>query len=171
MVNHNTSADMAETGGLDALALALDHENSALLELEYRLNGLRLALIDGNPEFVQRAANDADGAATAAAALGEPREVVLRQVVTELGLDPTTMISTIPEVAPEGHRELLGRLLRELLDRTRAIRTQRDAISSLADNGQRSLSRIVDLNTTPPTGSSVDLTSEGSGGNLFVGEF
>lgn len=162
---------MADTGGLDALALALDHENSALLELEYRLNGLRLSLIDGNPEFVQRAASDADGAATAAAALGGPRETALRRVVAELGLDGATTLATIPAVAPDSHRELLTRLLRELVDRTRAIRTQRDAISALADNGQRTLSRIVDLNTGSTMGSPVDLTSEASKGNLFVGEF
>ncbi len=166
-MNHNKSAETAATGGLDALALALDQENSALLELEYRLNGLRLALIDGNPEFVQRAADDAGRAATAAAALGGPREAALRQTVTDLGLPASTAIVTIPEAAPEGHRGLLTRLLRDLVGRTRAIRTQRDAISALADSAQRSIARIVDLNTASP----VDLTAETSGGNMFVGEF
>lgn len=169
MVNHNTSADMADTGGLDALVLALDHENSALLELEYRLNGLRLALIDGNPEFVRRAANDADRAAADAAACGEPREGAVARVRSELGLAPATTLAAIPDRSPEGHRETLDRLVQELMGRTRAIRTQRDAVKALAGNGQRALSRILDPDPTPD-GTHLDLT-EPVGGALFVGEF
>lgn len=165
------TADTADTGGLDALVLAIDQENSALRELEYRLNALRLALIDGNPEFVARAADEADRAAIDAAARGGPRETVLARVVADLGLPSSTPLASVPEHAPDGHRALLDRLVDEMVRRIRAIRTQRDAVKALAGNGQRSLSRVLDLSAAPIDDASLDLTVERNGGALFVGEF
>ena len=162
---------MAETGGFDALVLAIDYESSALLELEFRLNSLRLALIDGNPEFIRRAADDADRAATAAAALGEPREAALARVVKELGLDPTTTVVAVANHAPTDQIELVERVVGDLLRRSRAVGSQRDAIRTLAGDGQRTLSRILDLGPKTEGELPIDLTSEPTSGTLFVGEF
>ena len=45
-----------DRSALDALALILDRENTRLRDLEYRLNSLRHALIAGDTDFVQTAA-------------------------------------------------------------------------------------------------------------------
>ncbi len=166
-MNHESTE---ECSVLDALASMLDRENAQLRNLEYRLNCLRHALIDGDADFVRTAAAEADAAAAAAAAAGEPREAARHQTVTRLGLDPATPLAALPDVVPSPHRELLARLVRELMGRVRAIRIQRDAVRTLADEGRRALSTVLDLETRPD-GSAIDLESEAQRGTLFVGEF
>ena len=160
---------MAERSGLDTLALVLDRENTMLGNLEFRLNNLRHALLDGDAAFVRTAASEADAAAAAVSELGEPRETARRQSVAELGLDPATPVASLADVAPAPQRDLLARLLRELAGRTRAIRVQRDAIHTLAEEGRRALSSVLDLDA-PSTTSAIDLDSESRRGTLFVGE-
>lgn len=166
-VNHESTADCS---GLDALASMLDRENTQLRNLEYRLNNLRHALIDGDADFVRTAAAEAETAAATAAAAGEPREAARYQAMTGLGLDPATPLATLPDLVPSPHRELLARLVRELVGRARAIRVQRDAVRTLADEGRRALSSVLHLDAGP-TGPAIDLESEAQRGTLFVGEF
>lgn len=129
---------------LDALVLVLNEESSLLSRLHYRMTLLRLLLLDGNPRFIQNAAEEVDDA-TAAVVRHEPRTLdALVRARAALNSESERLIDLAVE-APESHRRVLVRLAREIEATSRGLATLRDAVRRQAESGQRAADSVLDL--------------------------
>ncbi len=170
-MNHQTDHQEHGEGGsaLDSLVLILDREIAALRELHYRMAVLRLTLLDGNTNFIQRAATESESATAAIVALDPVRETARSKSAELLGLPSSAELAEVVSVAPDSHEAVLRRLLTDVAHLSRAISVLRDSIRGLAEEGRRNVMGLLDL-TAPTVATPSDSDAE-SAPRMFVGEF
>jgi len=149
---------------LDALVLALNKELSLLVHLHFRLTELRLLLLDGNPGFIQLAAQDV-GEATNVIVSHESRTVAaIAAARSALRIDAELLVD-IATQAPDSHRKVLLRLASEIDATSRALSVLREAVQRQSATGRQAVSNDLDL-TNGATGSKTNQP-----GHLFRGAF
>lgn len=149
---------------LDALVVVLNEELSLLVRLHYRLTALRLLLLDGNPRFIQLAANDVSDA-TVAVVDHEGRTIeAISAARVALG-DEAPRIVDIAAAAPQSHRKVLLRLTREIDVTSRALSVLREAVQRQSASGRQAVAEVLDLT------SGDDGDSSEKSGHLFRGAF
>ncbi|MGI9607355.1 MAG: hypothetical protein ACR2P0_14560 [Acidimicrobiales bacterium] len=131
----------------DALAILLDREVNLLKGLRHRMALLRLALLDGDPGVAQLATKDVVAATEFLADLAEERETTLSGM---LGAgQPPIEIDDIAITAPDTHKAVLGRLVAERRTEVRLVEALRDSTKSIAEEGKRSVTGLLDLRGGP----------------------
>lgn len=148
---------------LDALVLVLNEECTLLSRLHYRMTALRLLLLDGDPRFIQSAAEEVD-VATGAVVQHEPRTMDALVGARAALKSESDRLIDIAVQAPESHRRVLVRLAREIEATSRGLATLRDAVQRQAESGQRAADSVLDLTTGESTSSGVT-----EPGHLFHG--
>lgn len=138
------STDRVSEPQLDALVLVLHEELALLGRLHYRLTALRLLLLDGNPHFIQAAAEDVE-TETKPLLEHEARTVgAIADARRALGSSSVRLVDLAVE-APESHRKVLLRISREMETASRSISVLRDAVRRQSDGARRALDDVLDL--------------------------
>lgn len=144
-VHPGTEADhQSLDSDLDALVLVLNDELSLLVRLHYRLTSLRLLLLDGNPRFIQLAADDVSEATAAAVAHERPTMDAIATARTRLGTGVVGVVD-LAAAAPHSHRKVLLRLTREIDSTSRALSVLREAVQRQSAAGQQAVTDVLDL--------------------------
>jgi len=141
----NHQGDAPGESPLDALAMLLDLELTALRGLQYRLTVLRLMLIYGHPEFIHLAASELGEASLSISGVEGGRLQALQSAAADLQAPEVTTVSGLAAIAPEPHAAVLRRLGDELAQVTRSIDALRDGIRNASEDGQRSVRDLLDL--------------------------
>ncbi len=149
---------------LDTLVLVLNEELSLLVRLHFRLTELRLVLLDGNPRFIQLAADDVSAATTAVVAHERRTIDAIAAARSTLGADVVRVVD-LAASAPPSHRKVLLRLTREIDTTSRGLSILREAVHRQSAAGRQAVADVLDLTNNP------DGDDAPASGHLFRGAF